>query len=145
MRYLFISSVLLLFIFSSCSQLNMETNKKIMELSLKVDSLSSKIEELSAQNKLLEDEFTWIESEIVELTRLKHAKTETPLAAPSPKVTQKATPDWQCQAITNSGKRCSRAALKDSKYCWQHKQTYEPDKPEKKSNPAGSVSPDPVK
>jgi antitoxin component YwqK of YwqJK toxin-antitoxin module len=26
----------------------------------------------------------------------------------------------QCQAITNSGKQCSRKALSSSKYCWQH-------------------------
>ncbi|PSK80376.1 DNA/RNA non-specific endonuclease [Prolixibacter denitrificans] len=32
----------------------------------------------------------------------------------------KATTSRQCQAITKSGKRCSRKAEPGSKYCWQH-------------------------
>jgi hypothetical protein len=45
---------------------------------------------------------------------------------------EKIVVDRQCQAITSSGKRCSRTALEGSKYCNQHKQIYEPDIPQKK-------------
>ena len=119
-------------------------SNEIMALSIKVDSLTLKIDELSERNKMLEEEFTWIENEIAEVSSLKQDKTSTSTAAvePATKVVQKATPDWQCLAITNSGSRCSRPAVKDSKYCWQHKKTYEPDKPEKNGSPAGSVSND---
>jgi len=34
--------------------------------------------------------------------------------------TTKATKSGQCQAITKSGKRCTRMAEPGSKYCWQH-------------------------
>ncbi len=141
MRNLRIVPVILLLVFSSCSQFN--KSDEIKELSLKVDSLSSKVDELSEQNRSLEEEFSWIESEMVELSKLKQEKMATPLASPSAKATgnakttQKAKAsentiqDGQCQAITNSGKRCSRVALKGSKYCWQHKETYEPEIPKK--------------
>ncbi len=141
MRKLSIIPVILLLIFSSCSQLN--KSDKIKELSLKVDSLSLKVDELSEQNRSLEEEFSWIESEMVELSKLKQEKMATPLAYPSAKAnrnsntpekaktTEKTIQDGQCEAITNSGKRCSRVALKGSKYCWQHKKTYEPEIPKK--------------
>lgn len=146
MRYIFIIQVILLIILSSCQS---KTSIELLELSAKVDSLTIKVDELSERNKMLEEEYTWVESEMVELSKLKHQKTPTsatpaatPLAAPSAKKAEKAVPDWQCIAITNSGSRCSRSAVKDSKYCWQHKKTYEPDKPEKKAVPDGTVSTD---
>lgn len=143
MRYIFIVQVILLITFSSCQS---KVSNEIIALSLKVDSLTSKIDELSERNRLLEEEFTWIENEMAEVSKLKPVKTTTAttssLVEPVTKVVQKATPDWQCLAITNSGSRCSRPATKDSKYCWQHKKTYEPDKPEKKEVPAGTVPTD---
>jgi len=132
-----------LFILSSCDQSKM--SNEIKELSYKVDSLSSKVDELSEQNKMMEEEFTWIENELIGFSQLKQSLKEKPVSAPAAKVTVKAVPDWQCLAITNSGSRCSRPALKGSKYCWQHKKTYEPDSPEKKAEPAVSGSGDPVK
>ena len=57
------------------------------------------------------------------------AMAKTPVVSSSKPIV-KPVPDLQCIAITNTGKRCSRPALKDSKYCLQHKQIYEPDKPE---------------
>lgn len=136
-------SVIVLFIFSSCSQSKM--SNEIKELSYKVDSLSSKVDELNEQNKMMEEEFTWIENELVGFSQLKQSIKEKPVSAPAAKVTEKAVADWQCLAITNSGSRCSRPALKELKYCWQHKKTYEPYSPEKKAGPTISSSSDTIK
>jgi len=158
MRKIFIIPILL-FILSSCSSLDKSNEIKL--LTAKVDSLSYKVDKLSEQNTVMEEEFTWIENEMVDLKKQKSLKTELPTATPTTKVTEKttsakATPekaapekvvaDWQCIAITNAGTRCSRPAVKDSKYCWQHKKTYEPDQIENKNTPpAGSASGDPKK
>jgi len=130
----------MLFLFSSCSVF--QKSDEVIELSQKVDSLIQKVDALTEQNKALDEEFTWIENEMVKLSALNVSKQATPVTTPAAKVAEKVTKDWQCKAITNSGKRCSRPALEDSKYCWQHKKTYEPDmhgKPENKATPAGSV------
>ena len=136
MRHLYVIFLLLLFISSSCSQLNSEMNSKIWELSSRVDSLSGKVEELTTLTELQDEELMWLQNELVELKKNKEEKTATPsatpLAAPLSKTAAKETLDTQCQAITNSGKRCSRTALKGSDYCWQHKATYEPETPAKK-------------
>ena len=136
MRHLYVIFLLLLFISSSCSQLNSEMNSKILELSSRVDSLSGKVEELTTLTELQDEELLWIQNELAELKKTKEEKTATPsatpLAAPLSKTAAKETVDTQCQAITNSGKRCSRTALKGSDYCWQHKATYEPEMPAKK-------------
>jgi hypothetical protein len=147
MRYLFTISVTFLVILSSCSLINSESNKEIKELTVKVDSLSAKVVELTKQNKMQEDEISWIESEIVDVTKAKPTKTAStdnvtavvakpitkPAAAtPVTKTPEKTVQDKQCQAITNSGKRCSRPAIEGSKYCLQHKEIYEPDIPQKK-------------
>lgn len=136
MRHLYLIFLLLLFISSSCSQLNSEMNSKIWELSSRVDSLSVKVAELTTLTELQDEELLWIQNELAELKKTKEEKTATPsatpLAAPLSKTAAKETVDIQCQAITNSGKRCSRTALKGSDYCWQHKATYEPEMPAKK-------------
>lgn len=136
MRHLYVIFLLLLFISSSCSQLNSEMNSKIWELSSRVDSLSGKVEELTTLTELQDEELMWLQNELVELKKNKEEKTATPsatpLAAPLSKTAVKEPVDTQCQAITNSGKRCSRTALKGSDYCWQHKATYEPETPAKK-------------
>lgn len=136
MRHLYVIFLLLLFISSSCSQLNSEMNSKIWELSSRVDSLSGKVEELTTLTELQDEELMWLQNELVELKKNKEEKTATPsatpLAAPLSKTPVKEPVDTQCQAITNSGKRCSRTALKGSDYCWQHKATYEPETPAKK-------------
>jgi len=136
MRHLYVIFLLLLFINSSCSQLNSEMNSKIWELSSRVDSLSGKVEELTTLTELQDEELMWLQNELVELKKNKEEKTATPsatpLAAPLSKTNVKEPVDTQCQAITNSGKRCSRTALKGSDYCWQHKATYEPETPAKK-------------
>jgi hypothetical protein len=142
MRNIVIISVIF-FVFSSCTLI--DKRNEVKELTLKVDSLSSKVDRLSEQNKMMEEEFTWIENEFVELNKLKKAPIEKSSAAPTVKVVEKPVTDWQCMAITNSGARCSRPVVKDSKYCWQHKKTYEPDKPEKKETPAASGSAVPKK
>ena len=132
MRHLYVIFLLLLFISSSCSQLNSEMNSKIRELSSRVDSLSGKVEELTTLTELQDEELMWIQNELAELKKTKEVKTATPIAASASKTAAKEADDTQCQAITNSGKRCSRTALKGSDYCWQHKETYEPDLPAKK-------------
>jgi outer membrane murein-binding lipoprotein Lpp len=145
MRYIFIISGILL-LFNSCSLF--QKQDEIRQLSQKVDSLTIKVDELTEQNKALDEEFTWIENEFAKLNELKKSNMAAQVSSPAPKVIIKETRDWQCKAITNSGKRCSRPALEGSKYCWQHKKTYEPDKidkPENKTSPTGSVSSDPEK
>ncbi len=147
MRNIFASFLILLFISSSCSQLNSEMNTKVWQLTSRVDSLSGKVEELTTLTELQDEELMWLQNELIELKKNKEGKSATasatPLAAPSAtpsakpaapasKTAVKEVVDIQCQAITNSGKRCSRTALKGSDYCWQHKATYEPEIPAKK-------------
>jgi len=142
MKLIYIISVMLFFIFSSCSKFRSGMDSEVLDLTIKVDSLTSKVDEMAKQNKLQEDEISWLESELAEITKEKQAKPAAPVAvakpaaSPSPAPVVK-TPDKvvqvkQCQAITNAGKRCSRPALEGSKYCEQHKQIYEPEIPQKK-------------
>jgi hypothetical protein len=141
MRYIFIVTGMIL-LFSSCSLF--KSSDEIKALTLKVDSLSAKVAELSLQNKALDEEFTWMENELVRLSTENKSKAVAAVPVPAAKVAEKETKDWQCKAITNSGKRCSRPALDGSKYCWQHKKTYEPEKTETNDTPAGSVPVNPV-
>lgn len=144
MRYIFVFSGML-FLLTSCSFF--QKSDEIDQLTKKVDSLTTKVAELSEQNKALDEEFTWMENELVRLTSAKQSAVATTATESATKVAVKETKDWQCKAITNSGNRCSRPALEDSKYCWQHKKTYEPDKPDKpetKTPPTGNVPGNPV-
>lgn len=152
MRNIFAFFLVLLFISSSCSQLNSEMNSKIWHLNSKIDSLSGKVEELTTLTELQDEELMWLQNELAELKKAKGGSDLTsftpsatpltkPLATPSGKPSAKpAVPvskttgkeDTRCLALTNSGKRCSRTALEGSDYCWQHKEIYEPEMPEKK-------------
>jgi hypothetical protein len=136
MRHLYVIFLILLFVSSSCSQLNSKMNSKMWELSARVDSLSTQVAALNELTELQDEELMWLQNELAELKKVKAEKqaspSATPLAAPLSKTAVKEVVDTQCQAITNSGKRCSRTALKGSNYCWQHKATYEPDIPAKK-------------
>ncbi len=156
MKYLYVIPVLLFFVLNSCSQFNLGHNEELSKLSAKVDSLSSKVDSLTKQNKRLENEISWLELEMGLLNKSKESKlaapvtiakpvsktVATPVAKPaaspaaspiaSPKAEQKASQDWQCQAITSSGKRCSRPVVQGSKYCSFHKEIYEPEIPIKK-------------
>ena len=165
MKNIFLLLGISLLVMSSCSRFNMGQSAELIELSAKVDSLTSLIDTLSAQNKFQDDEISWLEIQIGDLTKMKGSKPEAKATAAKPeavktaakpeavktatkpatvkpaaltktpavsssKTIEKAPADLQCIAITNTGKRCSRPALKGSKYCLQHKQIYEPDKPE---------------
>lgn len=141
MKHIFIVSGMLL-LFSSCTLF--QKSDEMEALTKKVDSLSAKVDELSAMNKALDEEFTWMENELVRLSSVDKPKTDAAVSVPAAKVIVKEPVDWQCKAITNSGKRCSRPALEGSQYCWQHKKTYEPDKPETKATPAKSEPVNPV-
>ena len=46
----------------------------------------------------------------------------------------------RCQAITAKGTQCTRHAEPGSKYCWQHKKTYEPGSTSTSSSKSTSVS-----
>jgi len=136
--------IILLFAAGSCSRFNsgQNQNTEIDFLSAKVDSLSSLVDTLASQNKFQDNEISWLENQIAEINKsnenkpaapaTKHkpaVQAKTPVVTPV-KTVEKADPDLQCIAITNAGKRCSRPAIKGSKYCLQHKQIYEPDKQE---------------
>lgn len=43
-----------------------------------------------------------------------------PHTAAAPAASSPATEPVRCAATTGSGKRCTRAAEKDSRFCWQH-------------------------
>ncbi len=142
MKYTFILA-LVISVLSSCS---MFPNQEVKVLSAKVDSLASIIDTLTQQNKTLDEEFTWIENELVNLhaAQPQKLKTAAAIAAPATQtetVVAKPANDWQCQALTSSGKRCSRPAIEGSKYCWQHKKTYEPNSPAPESKPKPAESP----
>jgi colicin import membrane protein len=50
------------------------------------------------------------------------------------------TSSGRCQAITAKGTQCSRSADAGSKYCWQHKKTYEPGSTATSTNKSSSTS-----
>jgi len=156
MKNIFLLLGISLLVISSCSRFKMGQSAELSELSAKVDSLKILVDSLSAQNKFQDDEISWLEIQIGDLTKMKESKPEakataakaeavkpaakpvvakpaasatTPAVSPSKSI-EKAPADLQCIAITNTGKRCSRPAIKGSKYCLQHKQIYEPDKPD---------------
>lgn len=148
MKYICIISAILLLMSSSCSNSRMEMSNEIKELSAKVDSLTLKVDELSEQNRMQEEEISWISTEMLEMAKIEKEKmaasalpsakasgkskaTINSKAAVNKKSPEKAATDGQCLAITTAGKRCSRIAVKGSKYCWQHKETYEPEIPSK--------------
>jgi len=147
MKYTFILA-LVISVLSSCS---MFPNQEVKVLSAKVDSLTRIVDTLTKQNKTLDEEFTWIENELVKLNSAKQpTKTQVAKAASAPatqpeSIVAKPVTDWQCQAMTSAGKRCSRPAIEGSKYCWQHKKTYEPNSPAKDSDPKPGVSSNPEK
>jgi hypothetical protein len=141
MKYTFILA-LVISVLSSCS---MFPNQEVKMLSAKVDSLARIIDTLTQLNKTLDEEFTWIENELVNLhtAQPQKSKTASAIAAPATQtetVVAKPANDWQCQALTSSGKRCSRPAIEGSKYCWQHKKTYEPNSPSPESKPKPAES-----
>jgi hypothetical protein len=130
-----------MFIVSSCSQPDAELNNKIKELSFRIDSLSLKIDSVIKRNKAQENEITWIESAIADLAGKKQLKAipKVPVSKPATivkptseiPVSEQVAPVSQCEAITNSGKRCSKPAVEGSKYCAFHKEIYEPVIPKK--------------
>jgi len=136
MRHLYVIFIIFLLFGSSCTQSRKDMGNQIWELSSKVDSLSTQVAALNELTELQEEELLWIQNELAELKKTKEVKTASPSAkpasAPLSKTAVKEVVDTQCQAITSSGKRCSRTALNGSVYCWQHKQIYEPEMPEKK-------------
>lgn len=125
----------LLLTMSSCSLFQ---NKEIKTLSTKVDSLTRIVDTLTKQNKILDDEFTWVENELIKLNAVKKTAAAPSVSAPASNTVSAVAPkpvkDWQCIAITSSGKRCSRPAVEGSSYCWQHKKTYEPNAPDVNKN-----------
>ncbi len=141
MKNIYAILVILLFVSGSCSRFNAGHNAEVDVLSAKVDSLTTLVDTLASQNKFQDDEISWLENQIIELNKSKFSKSAASVTEPKPvavklpaatpvKTVEKPAQDLQCIAITNTGKRCSRPALKGSKYCLQHKQIYEPDKPE---------------
>ncbi len=141
MKYTFILA-LAISLLSSCS---MFPNQEVKVLSARVDSLARIIDTLTEQNKTLDEEFTWIENELVNINSKQSQKpnvatTITTPATQTETVVAKPANDWQCQALTSSGKRCSRPAIEGSKYCWQHKKTYEPNNPSPASKPKPAES-----
>jgi hypothetical protein len=139
MKKLYVIPAILLFTLGSCSQFRMGQGDELTELSSKVDSLITKVDKLTEQNKLQDSEISWLELQIADFDKDKDKEKPTkpaspatvskPVSKPVVKTDPAPVEDLQCQAITNSGKRCSRPALKGSKYCLQHKQIYEPDIP----------------
>lgn len=135
MKYIFIIPLLLLML-SSCTQ---KMNEQIMDLSYKVDSLSAKVDKLAEKNNTLEIEVLMLESKQADSGNVKKAKMDTPLPVSKPLSSTVSKPkvevpeilanETQCIAITSSGKRCSRTAVEGSKYCYQHKQIFEPEIP----------------
>ena len=121
---------------SSCTQ---KMNEQIMDLSFKVDSLSAKVDKLAEKNNALEIEILMLESKQADSGNVRKAKMDVPVSVSKPISSTVSKPkvevpeilanDRQCIAITGSGKRCSHTAVEGSKYCYQHKQIYEPEIP----------------
>ena len=139
MRHIYVFFSMLLLLSISCSHVDSEMESQVWQLSARVDSLSGKVAELTTLTELQTDELQYLQDELMELKKLNGVKTAVSTAkpaaqppAPVSKAAVKEVEDTQCQAITSSGKRCSRTALKGSKYCYQHKEIFEPEIPKKK-------------
>lgn len=117
-------------------------------LSVKIDAVNSKFELLSEQNKSLNKDITSLNLKLSdserEIQSLKsqlnqgNSLQEKPSQPSSEKNLQ--NPSKRCKAITSAGSQCSRNADEGSEYCWQHKKTYEPDKPSKSTSGSNGSS-----
>lgn len=81
MKYIFTLCGIIILL-SSCSLFQ---NKEIKVLTSKVDSLTKIVDTLKQQNKMLDEEFTWIENELVKLNSAKlPTNTQVAKAASAP-------------------------------------------------------------
>lgn len=111
-----------------------ELKIQVQELSLKVDALEAKLSAAESKMTSLSERIDYFAKRIEELERTQaelrsglQAATQFNSAAQQDE-TNPAPSGGKCAATTASGKRCSRNAESGSNYCWQHKDTYEPDK-----------------
>ena len=99
------------------------------------NELLFEINKLKASQELNNSELTKLKSEISDIKISIRSLTEENLSLKSKLSSQQTIQvsdttkknqgnSGQCQAITASGKQCSRMAQSGSKYCWQH-QSYE--------------------
>jgi colicin import membrane protein len=106
---------------TSDKQKLIDEKQKLMEdiLNLKQQILDLKTENLSCRSEN--------EKLRTALATNNDASTNTPNSLISTQISSASqTSTGRCQAITAKGTQCTRTAESGSKYCWQHKSTYEP-------------------
>jgi hypothetical protein len=107
--------------------------------------LHEQVTALTAEKQKLRDDVLNLKQQIIDLktdildcknengklqTELATKNTSSPNSSEAAIATQNVntsqTNSGRCQAITAKGTQCTRHAEPGSKYCWQHKKTYEP-------------------
>jgi colicin import membrane protein len=121
--------------------------------------LQKQLTELTSEKQKLMDDVLNLKQQIIDLKtevldcKNENGKLQTELATKNTLVTdpdeskttkQNAitpnTSSGRCQAITVKGTQCTRSADPGSKYCWQHKKTYEPNSTSASPTKNSSVS-----
>ena len=122
------------------AQSKSELQQKIVTLVDEKTALQNEVNDLRTQILNLKEQILDLKIECQncksENDQLKNKAiaTEPAIVVPGQSVTPQAqglksstsTSPERCQAITAKGTQCTRNAEPNSKYCWQHKSTYEP-------------------
>jgi colicin import membrane protein len=140
----------LLFIILSTSSIGYPQTKK--DLQEQVTALTLEKQKLMDDILNLKQQIIDLKTEVLEYKnengRLQTEITKSNSARPDPSIlpvtTQNAntlqTSSGRCQAITANGTQCTRHSEPGSKYCWQHRKTYEPESTSASSSKSSSVS-----
>lgn len=102
MKYLIIIIISLLSLNVSNAQSKSDLKKEVSSLKMEIQKLNLYIEDLESQIEVLQ------------------SNKDSSIEESSPDTI--AVKLYQCKAITNAGKRCSRTAKPGTDYCWQHQQ-----------------------
>jgi regulator of replication initiation timing len=89
----------------------------VLNLKQQIIDLKTEILDYKNENGKLQTELA---------TRNTSSQNTSEAAIATQNVTNSQTSSGRCQAITAKGTQCTRSAEPGSKYCWQHKKTYEP-------------------
>jgi regulator of replication initiation timing len=143
-------SYFVLIVFMFLGSIGFSQSKK--ELQQQVTTLTSEKQKLMGDVLDLKQQMLDLKTQVLDLKN-ENAKLQNELASRSTNSTDRSdiaitkpsdnsiqTTGGRCQAITAKGTQCTRQADPGSKYCWQHKKTYEPQSTSTSTNNNSSVS-----
>lgn len=112
--------------FYSVGQSKKELEKQVSILNSEKQSLNNDLINLKIELLNLKEELLNLKEENLNLKNNINSQSIGLINNNENENKQTLITNGSCQAITNAGKQCSRKAVTDSNYCWQHKSTYEP-------------------